>query len=474
VAHVLALPNDRAALVWTDATDRDVVASTMAREALTDNLTNLPNRRSLFARLESEIAKAAESGGTVSYIAVDLDRFKDINESLGHTHGDELLRSVGARLFALLSGIGRLHRLGADEFGVLLVNEQAENVEQTARRILAAMTDPFDIRGYSVLSNLTLGTATFPADAEDAEGLIRRADMALHRAKRGTLGLASYSQDHDRSSARSVSLLGDLRRGIEAGELVPFYQPVLDLTTGRLVAAEALVRWLHPVEGMVMPLEFIEGAEVSGLVGPLTERLASRVASDLEVWRAEGHELSLAINLAPRNVQDRYLAVSMAELLRTHRLPARSLCLEITERTVMHDLATSRMVLADMRDRGFEVAVDDFGTGYSSLAVLRSIPLDEMKLDKTFVDDMAAGDARVVRSMIELGHNLGLRVVAEGVEDVETLDRLRGMGCDRAQGWAIGRPMDTTRFRELLTRIAAAPDDDSWMAARQAATPAQG
>jgi EAL domain-containing protein (putative c-di-GMP-specific phosphodiesterase class I) len=248
---------------------------------------------------------------------------------------------------------------------------------------------------------------------------------------------------------------------------VPYYQPVLDLTTGRLVAAEALVRWLHPVEGMVMPLEFVEAAEVSGLVGPLTERLAARVASDLERWLGDGHELGLAINLAARNVQDRHLAVSMAELLRAHRLPPRSLCLEITERTVMHDLSTSRTVLADMRDRGFEVAVDDFGTGYSSLAVLRSIPLDELKLDKTFVDDMAAGDARVVRSMIELGHNLGLRVVAEGVEEVETLERLRSMGCDRAQGWAIGRPMEASRFSELLERVASAPGDDSWLAARQ-------
>ena len=455
--HLLALPGDGVAMVWIDATDTTAIVASVAREALVDHLTFLPNRRALRRQLRQAIV-ADGTGDPVTVLLLDLDRFVDVNESLGYECGDALLREVGARLSALVAERGTVYRMGADEFAVVLAGPMAALGPGMAGVIVGSFDTPFDLDGLTVLAGVTIGTARYPQDANDGDTLVQRADMALHRAKRSGAATAAYSPEIDRSSARRVTLIGDLRRAIDAGELVPFYQPVAHLGTGRLVAAEALVRWQHPERGLIMPLEFIEGAEVSGLVGPLTAVLAAQVAADLGAWTTAGHRLSVSINLSARNVHDRHLGVMLADLVTLNRLPPGALCLEITEHTLMKDLPQARAALAELRRRHLEVAIDDFGTGYSSLGMLSSIPLDELKLDKSFIDDLAAGEDRVVRAMIEMAHNLGLRVVAEGVEDADVLARLAQLGCDRGQGWAIARPMPAEPFADLLARAGSAGD----------------
>ena len=450
--HAFPLPDRSVALALVDVTDRENVARALLHQATHDQLTGLPNRRLLLERLGATIEQEIAAGRAVSLIMADLDQFKEVNDALGHDHGDQLLRALGARITGGGLSYAVFARLGGDEFALVLAHERgSEDAMVLARRVAELIAEPVPLAHVTIQTNASIGVATAPDHAADAETLIKRADVAMYRAKRTGTGVAEYSVQHDHSSVRRVTLLGELRAAIGHEELRLFYQPVYDLRSGRAVSAEALVRWQHPVHGLLVPAEFLEMAEVSGLIGTLSEWVVGRAVEDATRWRAAGHSIAVAVNLSVRNLYEPHLAERISGIRDDAGLPPHALRVELTEHSLMHEPVQAATVLRDMRTRGLTVSIDDFGTAYSSLWLLRDLPVDELKIDKAFIQAMAAGDARLVRSIIDLGHNLGLQVVAEGVEDLGVAGQLREMGCDRAQGYALARPMD---FDSLLVHLA--------------------
>jgi diguanylate cyclase (GGDEF)-like protein/PAS domain S-box-containing protein len=443
-ANVFPLPGGAVGVALQNVTERVNTAEVLRHQALHDGLTGLPNRTLLNDRLRHALQHSSRTLEPVALLVMDLDQFKEVNDALGHDHGDRLLIEMSRRLRRELGEADTIARLGGDEFAVLLTEAgNLAGARHVAGVIEAALEQPFHLGGISLQVNASIGIAVYPDHAVDAETLARRADVAMYTAKRSGGGTAVYSPEHDQSSVRRLALMGELRRAIAEDELTLHYQPVIELATGRVRAVEALVRWEHPVHGLTPPSEFIELAAVSGLIQPLTRWVLEHAIDQLRAWREIGIHLRVAVNLSARNLYDIELAGWLGELLTDRGIDASLLTLEITESELMDDPLYAMEVLGKLKALGVSTSIDDFGTGYSSLAYLKNLPIDELKIDRSFVGSMVddESDLTIVRSTIDLSHNLGLDVVAEGVENAETLERLAQLGCDRAQGFHLSRPL---------------------------------
>jgi diguanylate cyclase (GGDEF)-like protein len=421
-------------------------------QARHDGLTGLLNRGSFYERVQ-EALDAARPGRYVAVMIVDLDHFKEVNDTLGHHSGDLLLKQAGERLELALRSSDVLARLGGDEFAMLLPEvESFEAATQTAARACAALEEPFVLHGLTVHLEASAGIALHPDHGDDVETLMQRADVAMYVAKGSTGSHELYDAQHDRHSPSRLAMLGELRHAIERDEFVLHYQPKASLRTGHVEGVEALVRWNHPQRGMVAPDDFIPLAEQTGVIKPLTAWVIDEALRQSAAWRSAGLDLSVAVNLSVRNLLDANLPESIAELLRRHEVPPAQLELEITEGTIVADQVRALDVLSRLNAMGVALAVDDFGTGYSSLAYLKDLPVRELKIDRKFVNNMTADgdDAFIVRSTIDLGRNLGLQVVAEGVETEAVWDQLALLGCDVAQGYYLSRPVPAAELAEWL------------------------
>jgi diguanylate cyclase (GGDEF)-like protein len=386
---------------------------------------------------------------------MDLDKFKEVNDTLGHHNGDIVLIAVANRLRESMRPDDLVARLGGDEFGILLAGVSNPGAATAlSQRLLNVLTPPFSVQHLTLEVGATIGIALFPTHGGDVDTLVQRADVAMYEAKRAYVGHMVYAPEHDPYSPARLALIGELRQAIDHGDLGVVYQPKVDLRDGRIIGAEALVRWRHPVRGDIPPDEFVPVAEHTGLLRPLTLHVLDRALGGCARWRADGHELTIAVNLSVRNLLDSELPLDVARLLAKHGVPAHALELEITESALIADPARSRIGLGRLRELGVGIAIDDYGTGYSSLAYIRRMPVTSLKIDKSFVIGMATdeNDRVIVRSTLDLARNLGLSVVAEGVEDAETAARLLADGCEVAQGFHFGRPMADDSFRSLIHR----------------------
>ena len=423
-------------------------------QALHDGLTGLPNRDLLRRRVDDALAEARRRGSGVAVLLLDLDRFKEVNDTLGHQSGDLLLQGLAARLSTLIRNTDTVARLGGDEFAVVSPGAgDAESAMALAERIRAGLDEPFALAGLTVQVEASIGIALFPEHGDDVEALIRHADVAMYNGKK-THRTMLYSAKEDHYSPDRLALVGELRRAIANGELVVHYQPRIELASGEVRTVEALVRWDHPERGLLSPGEFLPLAEHTGLIRPLTRYVVDAALADCAHWVAEGLRPGVSVNLSSRDLLDADLPAEVESFLAKHRVDPTLLEVEITENTILTDPERARMVLERLRSLGVRLSIDDFGTGFSSLGQLRRLPVDVLKIDKSFVFNMDndENDDVIVRSTIELGHNLGLRVVAEGVETQETWHRLTQLGCDTAQGYFISRPLPRLVLVEWLRK----------------------
>jgi diguanylate cyclase (GGDEF)-like protein len=414
--------------------------------ALHDPLTDLPNRSLFHQRGEQALAAARGSAGRVGMLLLDLDRFKEVNDTLGHHNGDLLLKEIGVRLRSAMrdSDSDGVARLGGDEYGVLLPTvDDAQAALAVAEKLRRALRTPFVLAGITLDLEASVGVALYPEHGADVETLLQRADVAMYLAKEDHSGCELYAQERDEYSPARLALAADLRRAIDQGELVLYYQPQAELGTGEVVGVEALVRWRHPERGLVSPDEFIPLAERTGLIHDLTLSVLESALRQLHLWQQDGLELVVSVNLSARDLLDLELPETIARLLEGYEISAERLRLEITESVILADPMRARVVLGRLNAMGIELAIDDFGSGYSSLAYLKRLPVNEIKIDRSFVLNMERddNDAAIVRSTIELARNLGLTVVAEGVENEETWRDLAGLRCDLAQGYYLSRPI---------------------------------
>ncbi len=443
------LPGDVVALSLQDTTKIAQAARALRRQALHDALTGLPNRASLDEHLRATVG----AGERTALLLMDLDQFKEVNDALGHGVGDRLLVALSHRIEALLRPMF-VARLGGDEFAIVISGPEIDEMaaRATAETVTAAVSAPFTIDEVRLQTNVSIGIALVPDHATDADELIRRADVAMYVAKRAATGPAVYRADQDRSSVARLTLIGDLREAVTTGQLVLHYQPVLDLHTGEVTRTEALVRWEHPDHGLVMPDDFIPLAALSGATRPIARFVIREAARATAGLRAVGHDLSVAVNLSVRNLFDRDLLGELERALADAALDPQHLVIELTESEIMDDPSVALAQFRAFQALGVGTSVDDFGTGYSSLTYIRDLPLTELKIDRSFVADMhqRGGAYTIVRSMIDLGHNLGLEVVAEGVEHPDDMPTLIRLGCDRAQGYAIARPMPEAELADWL------------------------
>lgn len=413
-----------------------------------DSLTGLPNRARFRDAVHQAVSRAARDT-TVVVIMLDLDRFKHVNEVLGYRIGDLVLSSVAERLTRHLVRDGDLvARLSGDEFGILLCNGDTRLALSVAQRIEHAFDVPLALEGHHVDIGAGIGIACWPQHAEDGDALLTRAEVAMYAAKRRSNGPLMYDPSIDAASAQTLTLMTELRHAVDCGELRLYLQPKLALDSGRVVGAEALLRWQHPQRGLVPPAQFIPFAEQTGFVRVLTMWVFEEAARHWQTLNDEGIELLLSVNLSARDLMDQDLPQRLEEILGKHGVSAKAFCLEITESAIMDDPQRALVTLDRLSVMGFKLSIDDFGTGYSSLAYLKRLPVDELKIDRSFVQHMQtdAHDAMIVRSTIDLAHNLGLTVVAEGVEGHEVWDMLRELRCDQAQGYHMGRPMPVAEF----------------------------
>jgi diguanylate cyclase (GGDEF)-like protein/PAS domain S-box-containing protein len=449
-----------AATVARDVTERKHLEEQLRRQALYDELTGLPNRTLLQDRLSQAVLAAHRENTPMSLLLVDLDRFKEINDTFGHHYGDLLLQQIGPRLSGVLRDSDTVARLGGDEFGILLPTTDAATAVPIAEKLLRMLEVPFEIDGQTVEIGASIGVAGYPEHGSDAATLLRRADVAMYVAKRGESGIVVYTAEQDHYTAERLALGGELRRALENNELLLHFQPKLDMRDGTLVGVEALVRWQHPLRGFLPPSEFIQLAEQTGLIMPLTRWVLEAALRQQQAWHAVGMELPVAVNLSRRTLQDPELPGMIAQLLARYAVPPRALVLEITESSLMADPLRAAENLSQLRALGVQLSIDDFGTGYSSLDSLKNLPVDELKIDQSFVQAMAtdASARAIVRAIIDLADALQLRVVAEGVEDHATWDVLAGLGCDVAQGYFLSRPIAATELEAWITDVS-----QSWL-----------
>ena len=421
----------------------------LRHQALHDALTGLPNRSLLQLRAE----RALRGDDPAAILLIDLDRFKEVNDTLGHEHGDELLVEVAERLRGALRQGDTLARFGGDEFAVLLDGLPHRGaVAELAGRLQEALRSPFALRGVAVALEASIGAALYPDHGTTVSTLLQRADVAMYDAKRGRHGVSVYSTERDPYSADRLGLLAELRRAISSDELVLHYQPKVALDTGDVVGMEALVRWQHPTRGLLPPDEFVPLAARTGAVADLTRWVLDAALAQQSSWSEQGIDLPVAVNLAAANIVDVTLPDAIAALLERHGVAGDRLECEISEHTVMSDPERAIDVLERLRALGVRLSLDDFGTGHSSLAYLKRLPLDEVKIDRSFVAGMAQdeNDAVIVRSTIDLARNLGLVVVAEGVETEDVMLELAALSCDTAQGYHLSRPIPAAELTAWL------------------------
>jgi diguanylate cyclase (GGDEF)-like protein/PAS domain S-box-containing protein len=434
-----------------DISERKAHTDALEYQALHDALTGLPNRSLFGDRLRQALLAARRNQKMFGVLLLDLDRFKDINDALGHDRGDSLLQEVTARLRGVLRATDTIARLGGDEFAVLTTDaKHPDDVVATAKKILAALEGPFAIADQMVETGASIGTAMYPLHGDDPSTLLRRADVAMYVAKRSGGGYAVYAPEQEAQTLRRSGLAGELRRSIPQGELVLHFQPQVTLATGAIHSVEALVRWNHPREGLMPPDRFIPMAEETGIIHPLTAWVIDSALAQLTKWLADGLDVSVSLNVSPRNIEDHSLEEMVARALGTFKVEPQRLTLEITEGVAM--AAAAAKALHRLNEMGVRLALDDFGTGYSSLLYLMRLPVNEIKIDRSFVSALATDpdSGAIVRSAVGLGHNLGLRVVAEGLQDRAAEAVLVESGCDAAQGFLVGRPVPEREITALL------------------------
>ncbi|MBK5355942.1 EAL domain-containing protein [Pseudomonas sp. TH41] len=417
--------------------------------SLHDKLTGLANRTLLADRFEQAMHSARRHGSTTGLLLIDLDRFKEVNDTLGHYYGDRLLDQIGQRLLNEARKIDTVARLGGDEFAILLPSvDGLDGALQAALRLHTAITATFEIDGVELDVEASFGVVVSGLHGDDTSTLMQRADIAMYAAKKQGMGILTYDPESDRRSPEHLTILGDLRRGLDRGELFLDYQPKVSLSTGKVTGVEALVRWQHPVRGLVRPDEFIPCAELTGIIGSLTYYVLNLALSQVRVWADAGISIPVAVNISARNLLDDKLVFQIVELLECHQLSPDMLVLEVTESAMMLDRHAARTILMRLHTMGIRIAIDDFGAGYTSLAQLKDLPISELKIDKSFVLAMQSNKANelIVRSVVDLGHNLGMSVIAEGVETVDVLNALSKYHCDIAQGFHLCRPISAEAF----------------------------
>jgi diguanylate cyclase (GGDEF)-like protein len=454
VAVALAAATVIAALGRLIVTFREVRTLAHSRQlALTDELTGLGNRRAFYEQVELR-TRTMGPDGAGALLLLDLDRFKEVNDSLGHHAGDDLLRLVADRLSDCLDGSkDLLARLGGDEFAIFLAEVDAADAEAIAERVHSILAPPFTVDGVTVRVDASVGISLYPAHGREVANLLRRADIAMYQAKSARTGHFSYSPEADSTGGEErLRTLEELREAVLSGGLAVFYQPKVDSRTLRVGGVEALVRWPHPTRGLLLPESFLPLAEHAGLMRDLTTAVLMQSLAQVRIWRDNGRALSVAVNLSASSLVDVELPQRVSEILSSHGLPADALELEITEDFLMGDRARARQILTELRSLGIRVSVDDFGTGYSSLAYLRELPIDQLKLDRSFVLPMSEDPraAAIVRSTIELAHSLGMTLVAEGVEDEATAGQLAQSGCDESQGFYFSKALPAAELEHWL------------------------
>jgi diguanylate cyclase (GGDEF)-like protein len=459
LAGLLALGAVLAALGRTALTFHQVQAlADSRRQARTDDLTGLPNRRRAYEAFQAADSRLA-AGGTAAVLLLDLDRFKEINDSLGHAAGDALLRQVGPRLAPLLRSTDLLARLGGDEFVVIATDLDAAGAVALAGRLRAQLQIPLHHQGMALSVDASVGIAVGPDHGSSAEELMQLADLAMYAAKGRRIGVSLYDDARDGLGRHRLETVEQLRNGIRDGELVLHHQPKMTPHTGRVLGVECLVRWQHPTRGLLYPDTFIDLADAFGLMSSLTLSVLDLALRQCRDWRDEGRDLGVAVNVSPSNLVDEGFPREVADLLDRYRLPATDLVLEVTESLLMEDRERAVSVLTRLRAMGVGIAIDDYGTGYSSLAYLAELPVTELKLDRAFVGAMTDSprNSAIVTSTLQLAHALGLVLVAEGVEDRATLDALTLLGCDLVQGYHLSRPRTAEDLEAWLDARAAVP-----------------
>ncbi len=443
-----------------DITDRKKAERHLVHLAHHDALTGLPNRTFLQDRLRREIARARRGDRIFALLMLDIDRFKTVNDALGHHAGDALLCAVGERLGTHIRKKDVLARLGGDEFALLLAGiRNPQDALDRAEQILGALKQPFTIAGEDIVVGASIGVVLHPNDGDDAEDILKKVDIAMYRAKAEGRNLYRAFDPAMMSSARGeITLEAELRRALANQEFELFYQPQIDLRTNRIVGAEALIRWRHPTRGLVRPLDFLPFAEETGLIIPINEWVIAQACSEARSWCAHGlPPLRVAVNLSPVQFRNRNMVALVDDILARTGLDPKRLELELTETILMHDADAVTIELRELRKRGVSVSIDDFGTGYSSLAYVKKFPVDRIKIDQSFVRNLTSdpNDAAIVRAIVNLGHSLGIDVIAEGVDSADQVEMLRAEGCEEAQGFLFAKPLPVEEFLALVQADAA-------------------
>ena len=439
--------------ILRDISERKAHLVELEFQATHDALTGLANRVQLYSRIEDVVL--TRTAGKACLMLLDLDHFKEINDTLGHHAGDMVLCEVGKRIVGAVRNNGLTARLGGDEFAILIPQlDHGGQALQIASRILAALRTPIELTGLAVEISGSIGIALSPEHGDTPSQLMRCADVAMYLAKNNSMGCSIYDPEQDQHSPRRLAIMTGLGQAIEQNQLLLHFQPKLSLATGKVSGFEALVRWRHPEHGMIPPGQFIPLAEMSDLIGPLTHWVVNRALRQAKEWQEAGLDASMAVNFSARNFLDDRLPNKLIELLSQHDLPHDRLEVEITESAIMADTSRSLVIMQKIHEMGLRLAIDDYGTGHSSLAYLQRMPIHSLKIDLSFVRNMLVSKENevIVHSTIQLAHNLGLSVTAEGVEDEATLEKLRSLGCDEAQGYFIGRPMDAEQATTWLLK----------------------
>lgn len=447
--------NNHVVFMMEDISDIKEQQNVLRKQALYDSLTSLPNRTLFIDRLEQAILSAQRNDGTLVVMLMDLDHFKEVNDTLGHHVGDTLLNKIGPILQQNLRGIDTVARMGGDEFLILLPGSDEHQGVEVAQKILSSILKPFLVDEHVLEVGASIGIAIYPFHADDPNSLIRRADVAMYGAKRKRSGYNIYNPKDDQHNPGRLTMMTELRKAIEKKQLTLHYQPKIDIKTNQCVGVEALVRWENPEKGMILPDTFIGSAEKSGVIKSLTQWVLQAAIAQSALWDKQGFSIDMSVNISARDFQDPGLLKLIGGLILNSAIEPSRLILEITESAVMTDTKRAFDALAELDRMGVRIAIDDFGTGYSSLNYLKRLPVDELKIDKSFVADMATSknDAAIVRSTIDLAHNLELQVVAEGVEDQRTLDLLKGMNCDTVQGFFKSTPLSASGITEYLASL---------------------
>lgn len=443
-----------AALIISSNVARKIRQQTEALEyqAKHDNLTDLPNRTMLYEDLNKSIHDAQQNNQPITVMIMDLDMFKEVNDTLGHSTGDKLLLAVVERLQTMAHQNKIIARLGGDEFAIIIPDSGIDESTALAEELSQKLEATFSIDDLKLDIDASIGIALYPEHGDNADTLIKCADIAMYKAKQDNSEAFIYSPESDQYTIRRLTIMGDLRSAIEENQLVLYYQPKVDLKTSTVHDVEALLRWNHPKYGFIPPDEFVALAERSGLIRPLTLWVLNKAIQQCHLWKKDGINLTIAVNLSVRNLQESTLPDQIAELLDSWDVPNTSLMLEITESAFMHNPEQAKEILTRLNNMGIRCSIDDFGTGYSSLSMLGQLPVSEIKIDRSFVMDMMENEkhAVIVRSTIDLTHSLGREVTAEGVESQEAFDLLRSLGCEKAQGYHMSRPLPPQEFTQWL------------------------